>query len=139
MNVFTLAGSTQLDAATPDPTGIVVQIVDYICADSDRYDIGVDCNGAPGGGGCPGPDFNTQFLAALDTAGEPFTLSDSNSDGTLSESELNGIVNPKIPALCGGVVAGSSSSVLKTGDIMTMFGALALIIAMRRKRARYYL
>jgi cysteine-rich repeat protein len=83
LNAFTLAGSTQLDGASPDANGIVVQTGDYICADSDLYDIGVDCDGSSSAGGCPGPDFNTQSLTDLDTATESFTLLNSGSDGTL--------------------------------------------------------
>ena len=83
LNSFSLAGSTQLDGASPEASGIVVQAGDYICADSAQYSIGVDCNGSPSVGGCPGPDFDTQFLGNLNVAGEPFALNDSNSDGTL--------------------------------------------------------
>jgi hypothetical protein len=83
MHSFSLSGSTQLDAATPSALGIVVEAGDWICADSNAYDIGVDCNGAAAAGGCPGPDFNTQQLANVDVVGEPFALQDSNSDGTL--------------------------------------------------------
>ncbi len=80
---FTLAGSTQLDGATADGSGIVVQPGDYICADSDPYDIGVDCNGQVATGGCPGADFDTQVLAGLDVMGEPLTLQNADSDGVL--------------------------------------------------------
>jgi hypothetical protein len=80
---FTLAGSNQLDGATADNTGIVVQAGDTICADSDRYDIGVDCNGQAATQGCPGLEFDTQFLAGLDVMGEPLTLENSPSDGVL--------------------------------------------------------
>jgi hypothetical protein len=98
-HTFTLAGSTQLDGAPADPAGIVVQSGDLICADSDRYDIGVDCNGAPATGGCPGPDYNTQFLVDMDTAAEPFTLSDSDSDGTLMIKAYG--TTPATPGICG--------------------------------------
>jgi len=83
LNSFTLAGSTQLDSATPDASGIVVQAGDYICANSTDYDIGVDCNGSATPGDCPGPDFDTQYQTNLHSANEPMGLSDSNSDGVL--------------------------------------------------------
>ncbi len=79
----TLAGSTQLDGAPVDPTGIVVQVGDIICADAEYFELGIDCNGDSAGGGCPGPDYNTQYQYNLDTQGEPFTLQDSGHDGTL--------------------------------------------------------
>ncbi len=101
VNTFSLAGATQLDGATPDPGGIVVAAGDYICADSNSYDIGVDCNGASNGGGCPGPDFNTQQLADLDIANEPFALADSGSDGTLmikaNQAEVSGVCSDVQP------------------------------------------
>ena len=80
---LTLAGSTQLDGATANANGIVVQAGDWICADALDYSIGVDCNGSIAGGGCPGPDFNTQFGGGIDSAGQPFALQNSNSNGTL--------------------------------------------------------
>jgi hypothetical protein len=83
LNTFSLAGSTQLDGATADPNGIVVEAGDYICADSNFYDIGVDCNGTATGGDCPGPDYDTQRQDDIDSVGEPFGLQDSISDGVL--------------------------------------------------------
>jgi len=83
LNTFSLAGSLQLDGASPDANGIVVQAGDYICADGNDYDIGVDFNGSPVPGGAPGPDLNTQYLTNLDIAPQPFTLLDSDADGTL--------------------------------------------------------
>jgi hypothetical protein len=83
LNTFTLAGSIQQDGAQADGSGIVVETGDFICADSDRYDIGVDCNGSSNTGGCSGPDWYTQFKPDADTRNEPFDIDDSNSDGTL--------------------------------------------------------
>jgi len=83
LHTYTLAGSTQEDGATPNATGIVVQAGDYICADANYYDIGVDCNGSPVSGGCAGPDWYTQQRDNMDTRGQPFNINDSNSDGTL--------------------------------------------------------
>jgi hypothetical protein len=80
---FSLAGSQQLDGASANSAGIVVQAGDYICADMDDFDIGVDCNNSTANGGCPGPDFNTQRLVDLDTVSEPFGLNDPGEDGTL--------------------------------------------------------
>ena len=84
LHQFPLVGSTQLDGAPPVSTlGIRVQAGDYICADSDPYDIGVDCNGNSTGGGCFGPDFHTQRTTDLDQIVGSFDLLDSNSDGFL--------------------------------------------------------
>lgn len=80
---FSLANATQLDTATVDNTGIVVEAGDYICTQSLFYNIAIDCNGSDMGGGCPGPTFNTQFGFNMDTASEPFTLANSTRDGTL--------------------------------------------------------
>jgi len=98
LSSFTLAGSTQLDGASPSLLGIVVQAGDIICADSDLYNIGVDCNGGPTGGGCAGPDWYTQQLANADSTGQPFSLSDSNSDGTLMVKAWGG--TPGVQGTC---------------------------------------
>ncbi len=83
LHTGSLAGSSQLDSATADPLGIVAQTGDLICVDVEYFEIGIDCNGGPSGGGCPGPDFNTQYGSSLSTASEPFSLTDSSYDGTL--------------------------------------------------------
>jgi hypothetical protein len=83
LQTLTLAGSTQLDGAPGNPNGIVVQAGDWICADSNSYNIRMDCNAATAGGGCPGPDFNLQFQVDIDNVVEPFALQDSNIEGTL--------------------------------------------------------
>ncbi len=94
----TLAGSTQLDGAPADPTGIVVQAGDIICADAERFELGVDCNGSATAGGCPGPDYNTQQLANMDTTSEPFGIADSGSDGTLMVKAYG--TTPSTPGIC---------------------------------------
>jgi len=96
--LFTLAGSTQLDGATPDATGIVAQAGDYICADGDRYNIAVDCDGTPAAGGCPGADLDTQRLNGMDVAGEPFTLENNPSNGVLMIRAWG--TDPGTPGLC---------------------------------------
>ena len=83
LQTFSLAGSTQLDGATPDPTGIVVQVGDIICADAQQFGIGGDCNGSSVGGGCPGPDFDTQYQFDIEFVPQPFATLDSHTDAVL--------------------------------------------------------
>jgi hypothetical protein len=83
LQTFSLAGATQLDGNGGSPTGIVVQAGDWICADSNAFNIRFDCNATTTAGGCPGPNFNLQFLTDLDNAAQPFALGDSMSNGTL--------------------------------------------------------
>jgi len=83
LSVFTLAASTQLDGAVPSPMGIRVRMGDFICADSNEYDIGVDCNGDASSGGCPGAAFANQRQFDLDTLAEPFSMTDPQSEGVL--------------------------------------------------------
>ncbi len=80
---FDLAGSNQLDGAVPNAIGIVVRNGDFICADANDLSIGVDCNGSSVSGGCPGPDFDTQFQYDLDLIVQPLEMEDSSSDGVL--------------------------------------------------------
>ncbi|MFH2008092.1 MAG: hypothetical protein ABI333_16035 [bacterium] len=98
LHTYTLAGSTQLDGAAADPLGIVVQPGDIICADANFYDIGIDCNASSTTGGCPGPTFNTQYYANLDTVGEPFTIWDSTHNGTLMIKAYGS--TPTVPGTC---------------------------------------
>jgi hypothetical protein len=98
LHSFTLAGSTQLDGAQADPTGIVVNAGDWICAQTQDYDIGVDCNGSPPPFGCPGPDFNTQRRDNLISIGQPFALTDPGSDGTMMIRAIG--VEPDMPGVC---------------------------------------
>ena len=99
LNTDTLAGSTQLDSATPDPSGIVVQTGDIICADVQEFELGVDCNGTPIGGGCPGaPDFDTQYQTNIDTRGQPFALLNSSRNGVLMIKAYGS--TPAVPGTC---------------------------------------
>jgi hypothetical protein len=114
-----------LDGANADPDGIVVEDGDYICADSDSYDIGVDCNGSPAAGGCPGLDFDTQLLADLDVALERFALSNSTSDGVIMIRAW-GSANTENLLVNGDFDAGPGSPWVESGPFPLIVGAGSL-------------
>jgi hypothetical protein len=99
VHTFSLAGSTQLDGATPDGSGIVVQAGDILCARSpSNYNIYVDCDGADGGvQTCPGSTL-LQYAQSIDSIGQPFALTDSSYNGHLAVKAWG--VTPEIQGTC---------------------------------------
>ena len=84
VNTFSLAGSSQLDGAPDDATGIVVEAGDLLCTDSEFFSLSVDCNGSSTVGGCAGaPLMDVQYVINIDSVVEPFDLADSARDGVL--------------------------------------------------------